>query len=461
MIVELGRRGWEVLLAFDNPEKRGNVSQTPPHASPRTVSLGAVPLSPSVTERAIVALRGALDYLRYLEPAFAGAEYLRRRALKSLPPRYHRLTAIRRVPGAAVTTAIRAARVLERWTAADPAVVEFVRAADPRAVFVSPLVTLGGAGSAQTEVVKAARRLRIPVIVGTASWDHLTSKGLVRVVPDLLTVWNDAQADEAVRLHRIPRERIAVTGAQSLDHWFEPLDTAGVEEYRRSIGVAHGQPFVLFVGSSRNMAPDQSEVRFVRRWLAALRGSRSEVLRGLKVVVRPHPTNTAAWRDVSLEDANAVVDPVAFSGIPLTAHEIDTFRRQVLGSAAVVGVNTTAMIEAAIAERPVLAVEDAEFTHSQAQTLHFTHLRAPAGGCAIVAPSVEAHLVQLEAVLRDPVAAVAAARAFVAAFVRPHGLARSGTDLLCDAIERQAAHRLSAAHRQTVDRPVPRPAEDR
>jgi hypothetical protein len=438
MIVELDRRGWEVLLAFDNPGKRGGARQTPPHTSSRTVSLGGVPISAAAAERPIARLRGAFDYARYLEPAFADADYLRHRAVKSLPDGYERLTKVGRVPRVVMTAAIRAMRALERCTAVDPAVLEFVRDAAARAVFVSPLVNINRAGNTQTEVVKAARALRVPVIVGAASWDHLTSKGMIRVVPDALTVWNDAQVNEAVRLHRIPRERIVVTGAQSLDHWFQPVDEAAVEEYRRSIAVRPGQRLLLFVGSSRNMAPGESEVRFVRRWLAALRRSSSAVLRDAKVVIRPHPTNTEPWRDVSLGDPDAIVDPATYSGIPLTVGEVEAFRRQIAASAAVIGVNTTAMIEAAIAGRPVLTVEDAEFTHSQAQTLHFAHLPVAAGGCAISARDIETHATQLEEVLRDPAPAIAAARAFVAAFVRPRGMLRSATDWLCDAIEAQA-----------------------
>ena len=65
------------------------------------------------------------------------------------------------------------------------------------------------------------------------------------------------------------------------------------------------------------------------------------------------------------------------------------FRSALLASQAVVGINTTAMIEAAILRRPVLSVRDASFVHSQRETIHFGYLAADAGGCALVADSLE------------------------------------------------------------------------
>jgi hypothetical protein len=112
-----------------------------------------------------------------------------------------------------------------------------------------------------------------------------------------------------------------------------------------------------------------------------------------------------------------------------------------------VGVNTTAMIEAAIFERPVFTIRDANFTHSQAETLHFAHLTRGESTCAVMAATLDEHLTQLDAALRDPSPHVAAARRFVARFVRPMGIDRPATGLLCDLLERiaGAAHQVHRA----------------
>jgi hypothetical protein len=444
-IVEMGRRGWIVMLAFDNPEKRGE-AQVPAGASANVQSLGALP---GGVRPLAATLRAVVDYLRYLEPAFAHATYLRRRVRRTLPRRFVFLTRIAGAPRWAVSAAIALSRAAEHLLPVDQAVLEFLRTVRPEVVVVSPVVIVGRSGARQTEVIKAARALGIPVLVGVASWDHLTSKGLIRVVPDALAVWNGVQAREAEFLHRVPASKIIVTGAQPMDHWFEPAQPDATEEFRRRLAIPAGRPVVLFTGSSRKMAPPDSEVQFVRRWLSALRGSGDPAVRSAFIIVRPHPSNTEQWDAVDLGDPDAVVSPRTYSGLPLRDDEVEAFRQSLLASHAVVGVNTTAMIEAAILERPVFSVRDAAFTHSQRQTLHFDYLTAEQGGCVTVADSLADHVRHLAALLAggagDPGAATAAQR-FVERFVRPLDRSTPATMHLCDAIEHLATPERRTAH---------------
>lgn len=442
MIVELERRGWDVVLAFDRPGKRGG-AQTPAGAGPGVRSAGAIPGGEHTGP--VATLRAALDYLRYLEPTFTGAAYLRRRSEKTLPGAAGWLIRVPRLPRAIVSAGIYLMRGLERLVPASRATRGFLAQVAPDLVFVSPLVTAGARSSGQTEMIKAARALGIPAVVGVASWDHLTSKGLVRILPDALAVWNDRQVEEAVVLHRIPRRRVVVSGAQSLDHWFDAGGRWAAAAWRRELGIADGRRVVLFVGSSRNMAPGDSEPEFVQRWLGALRAAASPAVRDAFVIIRPHPGNTETWDGVGL-DGGAVVHPERYSGIPLADNEVEAFGRCLQGCDAVVGVNTTAMIEAAIFERPVLTIRDGNFAHSQAQTLHFAHLTV-GDGCVVEARTLAEHVAQLDAALRDPAPHVASARRFVARFVRPLGVDRPATEHLCDALERLAGTARRRAHR--------------
>lgn len=428
-IVELSRRGWEVLLAFDDPDKRGG--SVPRGAGVRVQSLGALPDGVSLT---LLKARAALDYLRYLEPAFAHARYLRRRSARHLPASCRFLTRVRGLPRWMVSLLIGAHRIAERAAPARAGVVDFVRRARPDAIFVSPLVIIGEKGARETEVVKAGRSLGIPVIVGVASWDHLTSKGLIRVVPDAVTVWNDVQRREASELHRIPRSRIIITGAQALDHWFEPI-RGDAARFRQRLGIADDRRVLLFVGSSRRMAAGDSEVAFARRWIDTIRASHNKEVRDAFILIRPHPSNTEAWERASLREPDVAVYPGSYSGIPLTDEEIETFRQSLLASSAVIGVNTTAMIEAAILRRPVFTVRDPAFAHSQRQTLHFAYLARDRGGFASVADTLEGHRTQLEELFAGRGQRPEDADRFVERFVRPLGLQEAATQHLCDAIE--------------------------
>ena len=107
---------------------------------------------------------------------------------------------------------------------------------------VTPLVTFT---SMQVDYIKSARALGIPTGLCVASWDNLTNKGMMRELPDRVIVWNSAQVEEAVTLHRAPRDSIVVTGAQSFDHWFEFKPSRSKEDFMRALGLDPSRDLIL------------------------------------------------------------------------------------------------------------------------------------------------------------------------------------------------------------------------
>jgi hypothetical protein len=433
---ELSKRGHTVLLAYDSAEKRRDAGAAETEELPGIELIE--PLGRSGGRAALAGrIRPALDYLRYLDPRFGGAPYLRRRMEKFAPRLVVRLA---RLPGATAVApfAVRTLRWLERKLPADPATARALEGLAPDAVVVSPLIARGPSGARQEDTVKAARALGIPVAAAITSWDHLTTKGLLKTLPDTVFVWNDVQRREAVDFHGVPASRIVVTGAQLFDQWFERLPTEDRATFAVRIGLDPGRPYVLYVGSSPNITPPVDEERFVRAWVAALRAAGSP-LDELGVVVRPHPGNSAEWSAVDLSDLGAVVVPRERPEIPMTAIEEELYFLTIGHAAAVVGINTSAIIESLIQRRPVLTIRADEFSETQEGTLHFHYLVAEGGGCVRAARSIPEHVEQLRSALADPERERAEIERFLLAFVRPHGLDRPATPILADAIERLAA----------------------
>jgi hypothetical protein len=119
-------------------------------------------------------------------------------------------------------------------------------------------------------------------------------------------------------------------------------------------------------------------------------------------------------------------------------------------SAAIVGINTSAMIEGAILRRPVLSLLTPEFAGTQEGTLHFHYLLPENGGFLRVAHSLDEHEAQLVEVLRNPELVREQTERFVAAFLRPHGLDVACTPLLASAIERAARDTAVAPRRESI-----------
>ena len=395
-------------------------------------------------------MRALADLARYTHPRYEPAPMLRRRMAKDvlddltksreLEPLGRRL-ALRLARRLAATTdaelsarVIRQAARLEDAIPTSPAIDGYIREQAPDVVLVTSVVK---PASAQVEFLKSARRLGIPAAACVASWDNLTNKGLLRFAPERVFVWNEVQRREAVELHGIPAERVVATGAQLFDPWFERRPSRTREEFVRTVGLDPAEPYVLYVGSSpfvTNHSDD--EVRFVERWIEALRASGDERLRGLGIAIRPHPVGKG-WKHADLARFENVVIWPPHSERPIKPEDQTEFFDSLAHSAAVVGINTTAMIEAAIVGKSVLTVLAPEF--AQESTLHFHYLLEENGGFLHVASSLEEHRAQLARVLDEDAPGAERRRRFVESFVRPHGLDRPATPILADAVEELAA----------------------
>ena len=375
------------------------------------------------------------DYLHFFEPAFARAGALRARAekrLPRLPAAAARLAARLGTPGRAAAAA--GLGLLERLVPVPRAIEAFVREQDPDVLIVTPLIELG---SQQVDYVKCAQRLGVPGVLAVASWDNLTSKGLIRVVPDHVLVWNEAQKQEAVSLHGVAPRRVALTGAVAFDRWFEAAPSCTRDAFCARTGLDPARPVILYVGSSSFIAPE--EVPFFRRWLAAVRGAADPRVAGAGVLVRPHPAHSRQWLALDLasggEGRLAIWPPI---GTDPTAEGFwRDYYDSLHFSAAVVGINTSAQIEAAIVGRPVLTVRAPEFAHAQDGTLHFRHLVSGPGSVR-ASDSLPEHVAHLSAALTDGGDA-AAARAFVSHFVRPLGLEQPAARVFADTVVAIAA----------------------
>ena len=285
------------------------------------------------------------------------------------------------------------------------------------------------------------------------SWDHLTSKALIRDAPDRVIVWNEVQRDEAVRLHGIAPQAVVVTGAQCFDHWFGRQPSRTRAEFCASAGLAGDKPFLLYVGSAL-FAGSPSEAAFVQQWIAAIRSSGDAALRSCAILVRPHPQRLREWDDVDVSALGDVPGGVSvWGGNPVTDQARADYFDSLFYSRAVVGLNTSAFLEAAIAGRPVLAVLPDRFRDNQEGTLHFGYLSTVGGGLLRTSRTMAEHCAQLAEVLAAPDDRVGH-EPFLRAFLRPHGLDTPASPVFADAIETLA--REGAAHAREAAPAAPR-----
>ncbi len=292
----LAARGHQVAVAFDQPHKQpeGMVALEGMRASIEV--LDRVPARPDVWAPVARGVRGTIDYVRYLHPRYVDSPYLRDRMRKALPFLTRWLGRWTTGTEAWTRRLVRWLQYCERVIPSHRSLERFLENASPDVVVVSPLVT---DQCPQVDIIKAARWIGVPSVLGVASWDHLTTKGLMRIQPDLVAVWNPDQRDEALAFHDADPSRIVVTGSQCFDRWFDRSPSRDRAAFCARAGVRPDRPFIVFVGSTASISSSEAEVEFVKRWIEAVRqgpGSLADV----GILIRPHPYNAKHWRDVDL-----------------------------------------------------------------------------------------------------------------------------------------------------------------
>jgi len=442
VIRELAARGHELHLALGRAEALGwTTALDNLVADCPTVTYSWGSASPAAFWAEVAkTLRLWADYLRYLEPAYDPYPKLKQRAAEKVPPR---LLAIANRPAFQNPANRRrltgVLRVLERALPGVPQIEQELREARPDLVLITPLVYLG---SSQFEVLRAALAMGMRTVFCVGSWDHLSSKALIRDMPQRVLVWNETQRDEAVQLHGVPADRIVVTGAQCYDDWFTRVPSRTRAEFCRRVGLPADRPYILYVCSALFWG-SPVEAEFVIRWLHALRASRQPELRDAPVLIRPHPARLDEWKSV---DLTGLRDVSLYGSNPVDPASKDDYFQSLHYSGAVVGLNTSAFIEGAIVGRPIHTILLPEFHDNQEGVLHFQYLFTVGGGALRAGRSFEEHHEQLAASLRSTGFAAAASagqpdtvsppgQGFVRAFVRPHGLDRAATPIFCDTVD--------------------------
>ena len=431
-IQEMALRGHEIHIAFergaDNKGWRPALDSLRAEHPTVTYSWLSPPLAAFWTELAKT-IRRWIDLLRFLHPDYDSEPTRRARSARRLPPALVRLTNRPVFQHPAARHWLRA--VLRACERALPLVPEFeqaLRAWSPDVVLVTPLITLG---SSQCDVLRTANELGVRTAVCVTSWDHLSSKALMRDLPQRVLVWNETQKDEAVRLHGVPPSRVVVTGAQCFDQWFDRPPSRDRKAFCQRVGIAPDRPFVLYVCSGLLLGR-QVEARFVRQWLERLRTSAQPELREATILIRPHPTRMDEWNDTDLDGFEHVQ---LYGSTPMDTNSKNDYFESLYYSHAVVGLNTSAFLEAAIVGRPVHTILLPEHYEYQEGTRHFRYLFTVAGGLLQAGRSFDEHYRLLAASLRWPADAPFKHERFVTAFIRPHGIATPATSVFCDAID--------------------------
>jgi hypothetical protein len=379
--------------------------------------------------------RYTVDYVRYLTPEYSEISSLTDRARAKAPPLMRWLVERRMFRNRAGNRFLtRALLAVEQAIPIDRATLALVASEQPDVLLVTPLVDIG---SDQVDYVKAARRLGVRSALPVLSWDNLTNKGLIRVPPHKVFVWNEAQKSEAIGMHGTDPATLVLTGAMVYDQWFARRASSTRDEFCARVGLDPARPILLYLCSSPFIAPD--EVNFIEEWIGAIRSAPDPRVRTAGILIRPHPENRQPWHRFAAKGYGDVAVWPRGGASPVDAESKNDFFDSMYHAAAAIGINTSAQIECGIVGRPVFSIRTAAYQKTQEGTLHFRHLTSEGGGLLRLADDFDTHTRQLAAALDDPEGTRRQIEGFIKAFTRPNGLEVEATPRMVEVIEELAA----------------------
>jgi CDP-glycerol glycerophosphotransferase (TagB/SpsB family) len=182
---------------------------------------------------------------------------------------------------------------------ADPSLVQVIKKYAPDLVLAPDIIL-----SSDRMILRAAKKLGIKTIGMVRSWDNLTAKGVIQVMPDYLIAQTHVMKKEAETFGDMPGDRVLVCGVPQFDMYWQPIKHKR-EEFLHSLNIPLDKRLVLcapFFGEYSQ----KSGIMLIEELAAAIKDGRLPSTTHLLVRYRPED-GTAQDAPERFNDENITV----------------------------------------------------------------------------------------------------------------------------------------------------------
>ena len=247
-------------------------------------------------------------------------------------------------------TVRRLARFFDQRLRIDTAISRLFEDFKPTLVFLPHLF-----GDDETAILRAASRRGVASIGFINSWDKLTSRSILRLLPDYLAVPNEITKKEAVDFHDMTATRIFVSGAPQFDIYKKFKPTAR-ETFLQSVGLSTETRFILFCPMGKTFSDSDWQFMELIEGFIANQSLPSD----LRVLARFPPNDTVQLKDkAKLSHFVFTMPGVRFTktrGVDWDMNESDlqSLFDSIYWSELVICPPSTVSIDAAILDKPII-----------------------------------------------------------------------------------------------------------
>lgn len=211
--------------------------------------------------------------------------------------------------------------------------------------------------------MRVARHFGVYSIAMARSWDNLTSKGVIQVLPDKLVVYTHRMVDEAVKFVDMKKQDVFMAGPPQFDIYFKEGKTTR-DEFFRSFGIDPQKRIVLCAPFFD--AYTGSAVVMINTLLDAIESGR--LPKDLQILVRYRPGTPPIHEGVLRKSSHlTITEPcvVRFDGrgrlsttedFEWRREDVELLRNSLKFSDIVINTVSTLSVDAAVYDKPVINV---------------------------------------------------------------------------------------------------------
>ena len=264
--------------------------------------------------------------------------------------------------------------------------------------------------------MRAAKKNNYFVMGLVRSWDNLTSKGVVQILPDKMAVLNSVMVKEAQKYVGMPRDRILVSGSPQYDIYFNGIfPKISKEEFFAKLGIPAGKRVILCAPFFNDYT--KSAIKIINTLGDAIKDGRLPSDCHLLVRFRPNSAEIPEGR-LSHADCLTITRPCELffdntgglvkQDYEFTESDVELLFNSLYFSDVTINTISTLSIDAAALDKPVINVRfDAEKScpkkHSVEQMVGHDHYEViEASGGVALARGMDQLLQQINDYLKNP-----------------------------------------------------------
>ena len=203
----------------------------------------------------------------------------------------------------------------------------------------------------------------LPSFIYTLSWDNLSTKGFFSIRPKKIFIWNKMHEEDAKKIQKFKSNEIIKCGSLFFEKWIENFNDIEKNQSQiiDSISILNNKKYILYLGSSKNIAKDETKV--VEEILEIIKIKNLNY----KVFIRPHPANNEPFNKLKQNQNIIYLE----NNLPEAEKDILFFYHLIKNASGVFGINTSAMLEVMLLGKYCNTTLIKEYYRTQQKAQHF------------------------------------------------------------------------------------------